>query len=295
MKKYGILLAGLISCFSACEKEIEFKGGETEPQLVLNSILTPDSAIRVHLSESRFFLADKAEFKNIRNAAVTLLKNGEVIETFRDAGEGYYVADYRPKTGDRLQITASASGLEPVECSAEILPAPTVLSADMVKLSTDNDYDLTVSLKDPSETSDYYRIDMYVMVYDGKSGYYYPGDVLYDSDDMVFGSAGLDPFGAGNNYYYVFSDELFNGKEYKLKLRLYHLINDQEGKTKLFIELQHITKDYYLYLKSRNVALGDEIGLFTEPVQIYNNIQGGIGILGSYTSTVYELPLNGIE
>ncbi|MDR0732776.1 MAG: DUF4249 domain-containing protein [Dysgonamonadaceae bacterium] len=32
--------------------------------------------------------------------------------------------------------------------------------------------------------------------------------------------------------------------------------------------------------------------LFAEPVQIYSNINGGIGIFGNYAYTTYRIPLN---
>ena len=109
------------------------------------------------------------------------------------------------------------------------------------------------------------------------------------------------------NRYHVFTDALFDGNEYTLKLRVATSYNnDDDADTnegdnyniepaymELCVDLQHITKDYYLYLKSRASAWGngDFGGMFSEPIQIYNNIQGGIGILGSYTSIIYILPL----
>ncbi|MDR2682263.1 MAG: DUF4249 domain-containing protein [Dysgonamonadaceae bacterium] len=287
MKKYNLLFLGCVLSFFACEKEIKFKGDETEPQLTLNSFLTPDTTVGVHLSKSRFFLSNEAGFPNVLNAVVTLSKNGEVIETLRETGDGYYAANYRPAIGDRLQLKASAPGLNPVEASADILPAPLILSVETTNPSNDDNF--IVTLKDPSETADYYRIDLSARFYDEKNDVYYTNSVYFDSDDIVFDSGVNDPFGENRNTFYVFSDELFNGKEYKLKLNVSNAY--QEAKQEVYVDLQHITKDYYLYLKSRDAAgTGNEAGgLFTEPVQIYNNIRGGVGILGSYTSSVYRL------
>ncbi len=102
-----------------------------------------------------------------------------------------------------------------------------------------------------------------------------------------------------SNKYNVFSDELFNGKTYSLNFNAdYWLLKrypkyslDSEfkmnggapEKIEVFISLQSISKDYYYYLKSRSASGGDDF--FSEPVQIKNNIVGGIGFLGSYTSS----------
>jgi len=53
--------------------------------------------------------------------------------------------------------------------------------------------------------------------------------------------------------------------------------------------LQSISKSYYLYLQTRASIKSNTF--FAEPVQVYNNVDGGIGILGSYTSNVRKLTL----
>ena len=50
------------------------------------------------------------------------------------------------------------------------------------------------------------------------------------------------------------------------------------------ITLQQISKDLYLYLKTRSASGGDDF--LSEPVQVHNNIIGGLGVLGSYASVV---------
>ena len=55
----------------------------------------------------------------------------------------------------------------------------------------------------------------------------------------------------------------------------------------IVVELQSISREFYLYLHSReqNRTSG---GFFSEPVPIFNNINGGIGIFAGYTSSVYR-------
>jgi hypothetical protein len=103
-----------------------------------------------------------------------------------------------------------------------------------------------------------------------------------------------------SNKYNVFSDDLFNGKTYSLTFnadyglyKRYPKYGLDSGNSlnsggaaeriEVFISLQSISKDYYYYLKSRSASGGDSF--FSEPVQITNNIVGGIGFLGSYTSS----------
>ena len=313
MKQYRLLLIIPVFLLASCEKEIEFKGDKQEPLLVLNGLLTPDEHwISIHLSESRFFLSNENEFKFVRNADVTLWKNEEAIAVFYETGDNEYVAPYRPIPGDRLRITASAPGLNPVECSTDILPAPEILLVEIADHiaeypNDDFDYDVFVTLNDPVEVANYYRLNLYLRIYFNE-GDYTDLSLQFRSDDVAFSSSESIPMGTFGNRYRVFTDDVFNGNEYTLKLQVRIHYEEEENDTdaynydydygvpthiELHVDLQHITKEYYLYLKSRAAAWRDNDlgGMFTEPIQIYNNIQGGIGILGSYTSAVYTLPM----
>jgi hypothetical protein len=51
--------------------------------------------------------------------------------------------------------------------------------------------------------------------------------------------------------------------------------------SRVMLELQAITPDFYRYLKSVQLFRVAENDAFSEPVQIYSNAIGGWGILGS--------------
>jgi hypothetical protein len=298
MKKSPFIAFGLIFLLFACEKEIAFRDHHTAPKITLNSLLTPDSAVSLHLLKSRFFLSESSGFTLITNATVTLFKDDAPLETLRETDPGRYRADYHPQIGDRLRITAKAAGLEAVECSTQILPSPHIVAAEMTAPASPSeysDYDLTLTFSDPAATTDYYRIYLYTTAYDEKNDQDYRQRVSFSSDDIIFGTTtGDDFFSENENYYFAFTDQLFNGKDYKLNLHLDHVYRpDPSNNPLLCVELQHLTKDYYLYLRSRDAAsgIGDLGGIFAEPAQIFTNIRGGIGILGSYTATVYPIPL----
>jgi hypothetical protein len=301
-KNLLIVVLSLMSTLFACEKEITFRGDQTASLLTLNSLILPDSAICITLFKSRFFLSDDG-FVIVRNADVRLFKDDILVETLHAADDLRYYSDYRPQIGDRLRITAAVAGMEPIECSTEILPTPRIVAVELTPIAPTGDYtpdhavyDLHLTLNDPVATSDYYRIDLYATLYDAATGETNEQDIYFHSDDLIFGTTtGNDDFFSENdNYYSAFSDELFNGKEYKFKLRIPYITRyDPLLHPTLHVELQHITKDYYLYLRSRDAAgsIGNLGGIFSEPAQIYNNIRGGIGILGSYTPFVYPIPL----
>lgn len=327
--KYAVLtlsVLGFAVLFSSCEKEIEFKGDIVQPKMVLNGFFNPDMPLTVHLSESRFFLSnnDNEGFKPVENATVKLWKENTEIEILENTTNGIYKATYLPVVGDKLHITASAPGLGAVECSTEIISRPTILSADTIYtyftvtpiFGNDESYpnyfisgisEITVRMNDSGNRPDYYRLALFFRTH-YTDGTHVDFPAQFESNDIVFESIGsTDLFASDNSFQPVFSDELFDGKDYSLKLNCstYNSINnsitEEESQQRiekivLCVELQSLSKAYYLYLKSVFEAESSEdyTGLFSEPVQIFTNIKGGIGILGSYASAVVpvaEIPL----
>jgi len=57
-----------------------------------------------------------------------------------------------------------------------------------------------------------------------------------------------------------------------------------ETRSELTIDLQQLSKSYYLYQKTKFASISSD-PILSEPVQIFSNINGGIGILASYTSS----------
>jgi hypothetical protein len=308
-----------------------FSGEITKPMLVVNGFITPDSLIKVHVSKSEFFLSNKTTFENINNATVNVWINGTKIEKLSSIGQGYYQTSFKPQTGDTIKITAENADFSEVSTFTEVVNANQILATDttnhvftespMVQYSSVNygpmipdtigytkteSFDLKIKFKDPSSIANFYKLNLKMLnYYDNDSTAF--ENVWFNSDDMVFGNNNNNvvPIEAGYySYNHEFTDELFNGKEYNLKLTFstnsfeYKDKNvnpwQKEQKTpikrELYIEFQSISESYFKYIRSRS-ASASTIEFFSEPVQIYSNIKGGIGILGSYSNSVYKLPL----
>jgi V/A-type H+-transporting ATPase subunit B len=61
--------------------------------------------------------------------------------------------------------------------------------------------------------------------------------------------------------------------------------------TSIQVQLQNISPSYYLYLKTFS-EYSNSIDFFSEPIQVFSNVSGGIGIFGAYSSNVIELKFN---
>ena len=319
LTKYCFVLLSVIF-FTSCEKVIEFNGSVTNPMVVINSFVTPDSVISAQVSLSRFFLSNEVTFDMVDNATVSLLVNGSPKETLMHAANGVYVGTYHPAIGDSIRLSVQTPGKNEVSCGTSIEPQTAVLSVDTSSVfngaktpiitvnkttgfidtignSLGRTLKFVLRFSDNPAVQNYYRLVVITKTYTSKG---FMQDYNFSFDDIVSGNANKDavgpPTSLTSNKYNVFSDDLFNGKQYPLTFSIQDVKNVYyPGKAKaatireVNINLQSISKSYYLYLQTRTSIKTNTF--FAEPVQVFSNVDGGIGILGSYTSNVVKIVL----
>jgi len=92
----------------------------------------------------------------------------------------------------------------------------------------------------------------------------------------------------------LFADKNFNGKT---KTITFYVPNDKMNSIILpnnstrrpWIELVHITEDYFNYIKSTNNYDITQDNPFAEPANLYSNVKNGYGFFTCYTFSVDTL------
>lgn len=308
----SILLVAVL--MMACEKEIKFNRSKAEPLITLNGVVMADSVISIHLSKTRFFLESTADMSDIENAEV-VLTSGAQTENMKHMGNGVYTAVYIPQVGDNVKISASAPQLSTVSSSATLLAHPNVgdIVVEAGKFEPSGQEEeapdgwlppgyknvkVKIPLNDVREEQNYYRLIVRRTEVLGNT--YSREMYLTDFDDPVFKMEtpeevmGMTEY---TNRYAIFSDVRFNGTTYSLTFtdKVWHSGGFQFPERLVYeISVQHLSHDYFMYLRTRNAYLDSdsEGNLFMEPIQIYSNIEKGTGILGSATVTqkIVEVP-----
>lgn len=274
------LIVGFLA--AGCDKTIEFNGEITNPMLVVSSFITPDSAIKAELTQSRFFLDEDFgefggyQFDKVTNADFSLYVNGAFKKKLIHAGSGIYLSDYKPNPGEEIKIEVSATGFTSVS-GTSVLPAkPLILKVDTSSV-TEKQYSIgynnygdygyngqdtlseftykktsfRVKFKDDGNEKNYYRL----MVL--KRTYYQ--DAVIDTylskfEDIVFGNQQSNDIGnlfefSSNNYNYdTFSDDLLNGKEYDLKFSSSKII-DQKNYYDDSQFRKEVRSTFYIYIQ----------------------------------------------
>ena len=317
MKSVKIYLSLIISLvlFASCEKDVEFKGTMTKSVLVVNSFVSPDSVVSANVSESKFFLEEESTITGIENATVSVYVNDVFKEKMIHTDKGNYIGTYIPTIGEIIKLVVTVPNKTDVSCQDNVLTRPEIVSVDTTVTSSTGGYlldyhtklnsndtqvydtigksrnydcEFKIKMKDKGNEKNYYRLAVVrKSTFEGESGY----EFVHITDNIDPEAYSSDPLQTedDSNPFCVFSDDIINGKEYTLKFKLSQNVitfynRPKETKQELIIALQQISKDYYLYLRTRAVANEDNV--FSEPVQIHCNIKNGLGVFGSYSSSV---------
>ncbi len=310
----------LLACFIliSCELVLDIDRPDFEPSLVVNSIFSPDSTFIVSVSEDSYIL-DNVINVPVEDATITLYENeievgvmerlvnttinGNLADNegvdfnFIGLGNSLYFLETFPKVGAYYRVEVEAPGYRPVIAS-EMIPSQTptleVLGAEKVLDEWGAEtLDISVLLSD-NQGPDYYELIL-IMSYvqptweedslsQGERITYFvqpsSEDLLFeDSDDRL-----------------VFTDDLFEGREYEINFSIYlpysemvHQGVDFDPDYQIQIEIRTTSETYYNYHRTVGLQSRVDGDPFSQPVQIFSNIENGFGIFAGYQSTLIDL------
>jgi hypothetical protein len=307
-----------IIALASCEKVIDMNIDEQDPKIVLISNLNPDSLIEVNLTRSLHIL-DYDSVIFIETAKVEVYENDVLIEElpYNTNSHSFRSNTIKPAIGKRYRIEASADGYKDVSVEA-VIPIPVeIASIDTFKSDIiymfdqysqamkpmDGYFAIRMSFKDPGQDENFYIISIKYKEFNNQ--YYYDHETFnstiylnsilieYSSESELFNfiaesdNGGINVGNNEGNYInakqLAFSDKAINGKQVNLEL---HISNDvYPDSIHYYIRFTSISKDYYKYIASESLYQNSD-DPFTERVQMYNNIENGLGVLLSSSNSV---------
>ncbi len=302
-----LILIFFIFFITSCYKEINLNLDQTfEKQIVVNSIIYPDTNLFVYLTYTKFLMDTSIYF--IPNAKVEI-SDGDTTIQLHYQDSGLYVANYKPQIGKQYYLR--------VEVGDTILTAHTYIPADtpMIKKIY---YTYNLANIDLNTLDKY--MDLYIILEDphpGRPDYY---EFFCQDSGMYPYNSGFSP--VDENYYYqegyiddlyptmVLSDNFFPRDVIDTihlrpnlcgsgNMSIHHLKHrDSIVVTGVFWFIaRKVSVEYYNYMKSlyqilhydNNTAIFNSYGvsLFFKPTNLYTNIQNGLGIFAGFNQTVH--------
>lgn len=307
-----VTLAMTLSC---CTKEVDFTGTQSDPMLVVNGLQQVGQPAWLRVEKSVFFLDEQPDCR-VKDVQVDLYVNGIFKESLQvrdslivehyiiwtEAGEiekekldyafVYCEGSYPLCEGDELRFEVRSSEFETATAEVTMPDAPDVISFDTVRVESPNEYEKKVrfalKMKDPAGL-DYYNL----YPQGGLNGFTSSDPAFTDLMEMediedMFGEN--DYYGYGP--YNLFTDKFFDGSEYSVSMEVlvYH------GEEPVFfyepftLEVTRVDANLYQYIRSHDAyeAADPEslVGMFTEPVQVYSNVQKAIGVVAAQSRPV---------
>ncbi len=302
MKTRYILIFFVLMGLFSCETLIDIRVPESERKIVMSGKLSPDSLVVVSLLKSTN-AADtiRLVFIPVEDGLVQLFEDDRLIGNLeylpREQNwlQGFYrLPGFYPVAGKTYRLEATSGELAPVSAETIILPPVTPesieISSESGTISWDDLY-IKVKLKDPAAEENFYGFSV-------KSTHKrYDGQTHQLTDSLVTRQMGVnlvDVNDAVGNMNLIdvsteariggallFSDELYNGKEYSLKFDLSTFEYSRIDTAWLDISFEHISKSYYLFGSSYGKSRMFAGGSFMEPISVYTNVEHGLGILAS--------------
>jgi len=277
IKALPILILFLASLF-ACEKEvINVDTPVVQPQLVVNSFLNPDADSTLlflswsvpifHNSDMNISYEDKAK--------VYIIENGKEHQLSYSHHDNYYFipkSSMRVKEGENYKLKILCDQSKDLTAETIIPPKPvfelSYLGMDSLPIEKSADsykyiYSVKIKIHNP-DNKGYYRILAKGLLKDES----HP-DELYEIN--------LNLIGKSNRFFYGDYEGVL-----EIKDESYYMNPQSMFLKKIIISVDKVDETFYLY----NHALENysDIDVFTEPTQVYSNIEDAFGVFCSYNT-----------
>jgi hypothetical protein len=284
MRNYIILFLLFMLC--ACQLTLEVDLPPHEESIVVNSLFAADSLWGVSVFYDHQIL-DDTPFKPVENAEVVIYDESGPVETLTLNKQKYYrAATSKPVPGKRYEIRVSAPGRDPVSAFTSVPHATEIVGVKTRETFMENEpataWDITI--KDDPLVENFYRVFVTIETYYFNSQMktltpIYRRVYLESDDPLLDDENNLSENGV------LINDVIFNGKEARLSVKMWGSLERNMTQGKIRVNVQTLSKEAYDYLITSELQRNTTDDPFAQPVNVFNNIEGGFGIFAGYNQT----------
>ena len=287
MKKIIILywLPVIVLFFTSCEGEFINNPGTNS--VVVNGFFSSQDTFRINISMSKP-AGEPATTQFLETAQVTLtLPDGLAIPVPFDSmteyvgtkTEGFYsIAGLLPDLPGVYSLEVELQDHAKIT-AADSIPAPVQITGlNYFGDSASRLLQFNLSFDDPPDADNYYAISM-------DEYYYHENDsILSENEEIYSYNSKVEAQIWGPLSQIIFSDKTFTETGQSIDFYLgYFPFSNSWDSCMVKIKLLSVSKAYYDYAISFNEQSIAEEDFYAEPVNVFNNIQGGFGIFAGYS------------
>jgi hypothetical protein len=305
----GVLSLLVVFAFGGCTKFLEFEGDNATPRLVINGVMYPDSSIQVTLTNSVGYLSTDGIEPQTSGVLSLYDEAGNLLEVLQHTGFGVYRGATTATVGSRYRLVAEHPGFDPVEAS-DVVPVPVpILSWDTATVEIDNPFETSTgreyrfTFADPPGEKNYYMLEVIQAeeffinyIFNPNTGEFVPDTVWLDvpffypvgmnTTDQVIASENDSFLGETLTFgdQFFFSDNLFEGSTREFVVR----VSEPFPGARYILRLSTLSEAYYRYRVTARRFLNTNGDPFAEPVLVFSNVEGGLGVFGGVSSSSVE-------
>jgi hypothetical protein len=290
-----ILLIAILLALTACEKEVtNIKLPQASSKLVVTSFISPqDTMLWVSVIESVPAIGKiNLSSEDIRNATVSISDGERSINLLYDIQARTYTADAEtlpiiPGKTYFLEVTDTKGRKAEASCTVPVTAEPALeIAIDSAngRYGDYMEYFMLMKWQDTPGEINYYRIFAEIST-NQEGGTQYTWPVSFESD------------GSGYSNIRLYSDNRLDGAKFSSpKGILFHRSNSSQfprfpAITTLYSYLLSTDEHYYHYHQSLMNNYNVDGNPFAEPVLLYSNVNGGLGVFAAYNRTTASMPL----
>jgi len=293
IRQYIIYTILVLLVFSSCRDNffdsiIDVEVSEHEPQLTVTAhLFNGNPQQRIHVNHSTGIL-ESTSIQPVKDAIINLYEGDNLLSNFsfweddRREGLGVYLTDSLSFISGRTYTLKVQSNQYGTIESTQVMPSKVAIKTatfeedGAIDRYGDRADEISIQFDDPKDQQNYYSISV-------RGIYEFANtDTSFIVDNIGLQVTPVDPFLEEAWDVLLLSDASFDGKTYTLNFgaftqEVYYL--DLEGQLiGLKIGLSSVSKDFYSFWKSMDTYENNEDNFFAEPVNVYENVEGGIGI-----------------
>jgi hypothetical protein len=295
-KLKNIITLIIIIILNGCESIVDVDLPKMKPQVVVNSFFSPDSNVKVHLSKSKRILENDDYDENwnlkidiIENASVELWSENNFVTNLSYLKNGNYsTSDFFPIANKEYNVVINVPEYNLIN-AADKIPAKVEIKNVEWNIIEHNEYwlesELAITFQDIPNENNYYMLSLFTEeVYNNLN---YRNYIYYSSNDIVLSEKNIlednEQSYIGSNA--IFTDEIFSGNEYTLKVK-FDLFSITQ---KITVNINTLSETMYKYFKSLEQQNNAGDNPFAEPVFVNSNVKNGLGIFAGYNSSFYKV------
>jgi len=293
----GILLLVFISVgFWQCGNPIELDYSDFQPKIVINTQMSTDDNFVVSVTTSTTPVSvEEGEVPNGVSVTLKDLSLGINITLYRENDLFYASNHIRLRPGNSYAIRAEAPGFVTAEAVTTIPEKLTlhhfnvtdliVKPSEVTPNKKNVSYNIELDFRDDEDAYLHLKFRQHSKIRSGAVGTPVYEDLLYSINSQFPEESGYISHvedGILISLNDVASDPLvFSFVDYTIDALLEELGNVQ-------VEVRTVSPEYYLYFTSLRRQLITSQDPFAEPIQVYSNVDGGLGNFSAYNVTIYE-------